>query len=75
MVALFGTNMHNTEAEKMKGKQIIHSAGPENLKMSRRKKLMKSNDSIYFREIAFMAAFSQYKNSFLAIFEIGKNGI
>ena len=35
---------------------------------------MKSNKSNFFREIAFWQ-FSQFKNGFLAIFEMAKNGI
>ena len=42
------------------------------------KKLVKSNESIFFREIAFLAVlnfFPVQKLIFLAIFEIAKNGI
>ena len=38
------------------------------------KKLVKSNKSNFFREIAFLAVLN-FKNLFLAIFEIAKNGI
>ena len=55
----------------------MHS-GPETLKKSRQKKLVKSHKSkFFFVKLHFwqIPSFSQFKNSFLAIFEIAKNGI
>ena len=55
----------------------IHS-GPEKLKKTRQKKLVKSNKSNkVFREIAFLAVlnFFPVQKWNLAIFEIAKNGI
>ena len=40
----------------------MHS-GPEKLKKSRQKKLVKSNKSIFFREIAFLAIFKLFLSS------------
>ena len=41
----------------------MFTAGPENFKKSRQKKLVKSNTSIIFREIAFLAVLNLFPSS------------
>ena len=55
----------------------IHS-GPENFKKSRQKKILKSNKSIFFRKIAFLAIlnfFSSSKIDFWPFLKLQINGI
>ena len=58
-------------------KPLFFHSGPENLEKSRQKKLVKSNKSDFFHEIAFLAVlnFFPVQKMIFAIFEIAKKGI